>query len=162
MRAWLYFILTKIRKIHALTKMMKKYESPENLTRRLYFCGYCISMNYEYCISMNISLPIVSRKRTLKSADHLVHILLLDYKRRHKTQHIRAGAQNDQPLFQCFFYNLANRAACDNDALHQSFSSAQAQAVVLAHQLIELLLQIWCDILYMLHDLLLFKQIEYL
>ena len=61
---------------------------------------------------MNISLPIVSRKRTLKSADHLVHILLLDYKRRHKTQHIRAGAQNDQPLFQCFFYNLANRAAC--------------------------------------------------
>ncbi len=66
---------------------------------------------------MNIPLPMVSRKRTLQSADHLVHILLLDYKRRHKTQHIRAGAQNDQPLFQCFFYNLANRAACDNDAL---------------------------------------------
>ena len=110
---------------------------------------------------MNIVF-LVSRKRTLKSADHLVHILLLDHKWRHKTQHIRAGAHDDQLLLQCFFYNLANRTACDNDALHQPFSSAQAQAVVLIYQLIELLLQIWCDILYMLHDLLLFKQIEHL
>ena len=95
-----------------------------------------------------------------QSPDHLVDILFRNHKRRYQADHVRAGRKNDKAALQCFLYDRSDRASFHHQSLHKAHTAAFYQKIIFPDQLVQLLLKIRRQCLYMSYQVHLVEKVK--